>query len=487
MITEENLRVRTLKSIKWVSLGILLPKFISPITSIILASILIPSDFGTVSICLTIVSFLTLIQGLGLSDFLLKNSKDPLVITLTAFWSNVMMACILYFILAFFAPFIAEFYNNPLLTSYTRVLGLNLIINSFGLIPSTLMRKELKFESIFYIQFIPNIINALVIIPLALLNWGIWAIIVASLLQNFCTNSAYLYYSKLNIKFLFLYKELFQMFHFGKFVVLEQLVEFVYSNFDILILGYFLPFNEVGFYFLGKSWITLVFNILNSPINTIIYPALNKYKDDFKSLVNVFEKVEQRMFFLNVPVMTLICLGSELVINIFLPHRYLPLASVISILVIGEGLVRNFSMQRDIFKVINKPNIYPNAFLINLVVAIISMLFAAKFGLFIFCIVKTLNDLLYCVIQMIIIRNIKLFSLLNFWQVSKFTILSTLSMILAWTFIQNFAFFESQLFQFINLIVSLIVCGTVFIGTFHLLDKRLLREIYLDAKTALNK
>jgi O-antigen/teichoic acid export membrane protein len=112
MVIEGNLKTHTLKSIKWVSLGILLPKFISPLTSIILASILLPSDFGTVSICITIVSFLTLIQGLGLSDFLLKSSDNPIEISLTAFWTNLIMSVILYLTLLISAPLLASAWDG---------------------------------------------------------------------------------------------------------------------------------------------------------------------------------------------------------------------------------------------------------------------------------------------------------------------------------------------------------------------------------------
>lgn len=185
--------------------------------------------------------------------------------------------------------------------------------------------------------------------------------------------------------------------------------------------------------------------------------------------------------------MTVICLGAEMAINIFLPLRYSPLSGVISILVIGEGCVRNFSMQRDIFKVINKPHIYPRAFLFNLIVAIISMSFSAKFGLLYFCLVKILNDLLYCIIQIIIIRDIKLFSFFDFWRVSKFALFSSSIMAFSWLFIENLISIESRIFQFMFLFFLLIISLIIFIGTYHRLDKRMLNEIYLDAKTALNK
>ena len=428
MASNETIKVQSLKSIKWVSLGIVLPKLISPLITVVLANLLLPKDFGVISLCSALISFFTLIQGLGFLDYIIKETKISDETLYTAFWGNLLVSILFYFVLLMLIPVLVLLYSTTILSAILPILGLNLILNAIGLVPNALLRKGLKFKKLFFIQFAPMLINVCVVIPLAYWGYGIWALIIGSLLQTAIVNIFFLISLRWLPKVIFIKNEFLQMFKFGKFVLIEQLIEFVYANLDILLLSYFLDMASVGVYFLAKTWILIIFNTLNSPINTIVYPSLHNFRNQFDKIQEIFSTVERRMIFLNAPVIIVIMLLSPAAVSLFLPEKWENVSLVLSIVVIGEGVARNLSIQRDIFKVLDKPEVYPKAFLINLIFAAISFPIAAEFGLLAFCLVRMLNDFLYTFVQMYVVKRILGFDVYDFWKISKTALISGLTM-----------------------------------------------------------
>lgn len=95
------------------------------------------------------------------------------------------MAVILYIILFFSANAISIFFSEPKLVSIFRVLALVLIINSFGLIQRTILIKNIDFKIQTKISVISSIVSGIIAILLAYLGFGVWSLVIQTLLMQF--------------------------------------------------------------------------------------------------------------------------------------------------------------------------------------------------------------------------------------------------------------------------------------------------------------
>ncbi|MDQ7949310.1 MAG: lipopolysaccharide biosynthesis protein [Pedobacter sp.] len=478
----DTIKDKSLKSIKWVSLGVVLPKLISPLTTIILANMLLPKDFGIISICTAFISFFNLIQGLGFTDYIIKEKEIEQQTLYDAFWGNLGISIIFYLILVLLSPILAHIYSSPVLLKVFPVLSLTLLINAIGLVPNSLLKKSLKFKALFFIQFVPMFVNIMLVVPFAYFGYGIWSLVIGSLVQALLVNVLYIFTLKWKPRFYFNRTGFIKMFKFGKFVVVEQLMEFLYGNLDVLLIGYFLDLTVAGSYFLAKNWIQVIFNAINGSISNIIYPSLHHYKEDPNQIRIIFENIEKRMIFLNLPIIVGTVLLAPIAVTLFLPNKWENVSLIIGIIVIGEGTIRNLSLQRDIFKIIDRPEIYPKAFIINLFFAVVSFPIAAKFGILAFCITRMLNDFLYTFIQMKLVKKYIGFSFYSFFRISKYTLLSCLIMGIVLFF--GIHIFKLYL-QAINyyLFAILVIFGMVSYGvSYMLLDRLMFNELVGNLK-----
>ena len=172
-----NIKSKTSKSLFWRSVEKFLVNGSQFVISLVLARLLLPSDYGTIAL-LTIFIALSqvLIEG-GFSQVIIqKQDRDSLSFS-TMFCCNIFTALLLYLIIYIIAPNIASFYNLPELTSVMRIYCITLVINSLYIVKKTQLIMDLKFKVQAYITFISVAISGILGIILAVYNYGVWALV----------------------------------------------------------------------------------------------------------------------------------------------------------------------------------------------------------------------------------------------------------------------------------------------------------------------
>src|SRR5699024_7113567 len=99
----------------------------------------------------------------------------------TAFWTSIAIAVVVYGIVFFTAPLLADFMKMGELEPMLRVLGLALFVIALSGIPSALLERDMNFRSLGLRSVIGTVIGAVVAIPMALLGAGAWALIAQTL------------------------------------------------------------------------------------------------------------------------------------------------------------------------------------------------------------------------------------------------------------------------------------------------------------------
>jgi len=135
------------KGIFWNAIGKYSHQGISFVVSIILSRILFPAEFGMIAMLTIFTEIAICFIDSGLSVALIQKKECTNKDFSTVFYFNITVSLIFYLILFFTAPFIAKFYELPQLTNITRLVALVFLINSFGTIQSTILKKNLNFKA----------------------------------------------------------------------------------------------------------------------------------------------------------------------------------------------------------------------------------------------------------------------------------------------------------------------------------------------------
>jgi O-antigen/teichoic acid export membrane protein len=159
-------------------------QFISFIISVVLARLLVPSDFGVIAIFGVVIAIASTIVDGGLVSSLIRTNNPDESDYSTVFIFNIFASFFLYILIYLLAPLISNFYNVSILTPVIRMYGLTVIVNSFVTVQRTHFIKDMNFKVAFKIKMPSLIIGGIFGIVLAYVGFGVWALVYSAVIQS---------------------------------------------------------------------------------------------------------------------------------------------------------------------------------------------------------------------------------------------------------------------------------------------------------------
>ena len=183
-----NLKQKSIKGLLWDFIGRIGLQGVGFFVSIILARILAPEDFGLLAIIMVIISLASVFLDFGFSTALIQRSEVNDSHYASVFYLNVAMGFLLATFIFFTAPFIADFYENNLLTNLIRLMSLSFIVNSFGNVTRAHLRREMNFKLISLSNVIAAFFSGTLAVYMAWAGYGVWSLAVQSIVNQLIAN-----------------------------------------------------------------------------------------------------------------------------------------------------------------------------------------------------------------------------------------------------------------------------------------------------------
>lgn len=332
----------------WGLLNRFLPSLLSIVATMIMARFLTPEDFGAIGV-VSIVFFVarTLIDsGFGGSLINEKDIKDIDYSTVSVF--NLVMGLGLYGLIIVFSGIIEDYFGILNLRYVVILLGLTLVISPFGLVPNTILQKNLRFSDLCKISVISIILANVISLVMAFYGFGVYALVANQVLQSLFSVILLFAYSHYRFSFHFSYNSLRKLFSFGFFTALSSMVDEIYENLLTSLTGKYLNVQQAGYLSQSKR-LEEAFSIsLTSAISTVSFPILSKIKDNENAFMKECESIYRIILLISVPLLVIIAIFSKEVIFIMLGSQwieasfYLKVLSVAGIFMVMETLIRIF-------------------------------------------------------------------------------------------------------------------------------------------------
>ena len=284
----DNLKQKSIKAFAWDFSGKIANQSVSFIVSIFLARLLSPSDFGMLAMVYVVIALSASLMDMGLGEALIQKKELTEKHYSSVFFFNISVGFFLALLLFFLSPFVGLFYNNNSLIPIAQAMSLLFILNSFGNVIRVKLRRELKYNIPTKANFFSSLFSGIVGITMAFTGFGVWSLVVQSLIKPIIANS-YLFLSvKWRPKLQFAWQALKDLWSFGFRMFISGIINIIFVNLDSIIIGKLFSPVILGFYYRARSLNNYIVQYSSASLLSVLLPALSKVQDDlirFKSIV----------------------------------------------------------------------------------------------------------------------------------------------------------------------------------------------------------
>lgn len=313
--------------------GTLLINFIS---SMVLARLLSPDDYGCIGMLMIFVTLSQAFVDGGFASALIQKHNPTQTELSTVFIWNVFLSVCLYGIIYLAAPSIAHFYNIPLLAAVLRIMGLSLIINSFSLVHVAILQIQLQFKALAIRDIVSNLLSVILTIVLAYQGFGVWALVAQILSVGFFKSIILWITFNWRPCFCFSFPAFKSLFRFGGFMFLTNILNAIGNNIQGLLLGRYATAVDMGYYTQGKKLSDVASTGFSSVVEQVAFPVMSGYNSDNpKSAGFVLRRYLCTVAFFVIPLMLLLVMVSVPVITIVYSSKWLPVVPYFNLLCIA--------------------------------------------------------------------------------------------------------------------------------------------------------
>ena len=332
----DKLKTKTLKGFLWAFFDAVGYQGVQFIVMLILARILEPAEFGLIAMLTIFISLSQVFLDSGFATALIQKKNADYIDENSIFYFNILAGVITVFILWFLAPWIGSFYNEPELISLTRVLSITLFIDSFGIIHYTLLKRAIDFKKLAKVSLISSVLSGIIAISMAYNNFGVWSLVLYTICNKSFRLILYWLYSNWRPKLIFSFKSLYSMFNYGSNVLFISILETVFNNLYLIVIGKLFSPADLGYYSRAKSLQQIPVQNISGIVSRVTFPTFSKIQDDKTRLRRGLKKSVSTVALITLPMMIGLYILAKPVVLVLLTTKWLPSVPYLQLLcVIG--------------------------------------------------------------------------------------------------------------------------------------------------------
>lgn len=322
--------------------------------TVVLARLLAPDDFGLFGITIMAVSLLETFSQNGFQQALTQKKGDIASYLDSAWVVQIVRGLVLALALFFLAPFIATFFNAPDSEQILKVVAIAVVLQGFYNIAIVYFSKELQFGKYFLYQIVGTLTDFAVSVGFALAFRSVWALVFGLLAGTVARLVlSYLAYSYLP-RFSFNVKKAGELFVFGKWVFITNIIAFFIMQADGFFVAKILGITALGFYQIAyKIPSILAIDILAGAI----FPAYAKIQDNLDKIKQAYLKILRLFAFFLLPAAGGLLSITPEFIQLFLGEKWLPAAGAMQALIVSTLVWTIAVLSNYVFLALGKPEI----------------------------------------------------------------------------------------------------------------------------------
>ena len=404
---------RGLNGVFWSFVERFSAKAVQFIIGILIARMLDPKDYGLLGMILIFVSLPQVFVDGGFSKALIqKSNRDEKDFT-TVFYFNFLISSIFYVIVFCLAPLASIFYDEPTLTELVRIIGLNIPLNALVIVQQTRYTIQINFKAQSVISLVSSIVGGIGGIYWAYNGYGVFALVYQILLRS--SISALLYWRHPYVMpfknfSMFRLKELFG---FGSKLLLARLINTVYNNIYLLLIGKYFSAVSLGYFTRAKQFVDLPSVTLMSVVQKVSFPLFCEVSRDVEKLKLKFRGIIRLTALVSFPLMIGLAILAKPIVLIMLTEKWLEAVWFLQVLCVSGALLPIHSLNLSVLNAMGRSDLFLKIEVAKKVIITLVIFCSIPFGIEAFIVGIVLNSFIFLGINGYYSRKLLDYSIIN--------------------------------------------------------------------------
>lgn len=406
-------------------------KLISLASTIILARLLTPSDFGIVAMAMAVIAFVEMLGDFGFNIYLVQK-EDLSPSDLDSAWTvQVLLGFLQGGILIAIASPVADIYNEPRLVNVFYTMAIIIICGGWRNIGVVYFHKDMRFHMEFMLRVPAKVIGILVSVAMGLWLRNYWAMVAGIGVQRITEVITSYIISAHRPRFS--WRQIKPLMNWSKWVYWNTTLSFLTQRLPDLMIGKFLGTHQVGTFSVSQSLATLPTSELSDPIARATFPSFVKLRGDVELFQEAYLKVLGTIAFVTIPLGVWIAANASILVSILLGTKWMDAVPILTVLSLGAALKTQQSNTGSVFLAQGRPFVVTKLLTVRVVLMIGGLTYAIlKAGILgaawsLFCVELIMTPTMFFEIR----KSLRV----SYWAIYRCFVRPVVSSCVMWAFI----------------------------------------------------
>lgn len=367
----ESVGKRAVRGTFWSFLSYASGRLVTFVTTLILARLLAPEEFGVIAYCTLVIAYLDLLNNFGVGHALIARRDRLEEAQNAAFVVSVGSSLFLYAGVWFAAPSIAAFFNEPQVTPLLRVLSVGLLLVGVGTVPMAMLQRDLRFKAYLLPGIVRNVIKAVVAVGMAWQGFGVWSLVVSELVNKVLEVIIPWLIMRWRPSRAFDARVMREMLGYGVHIMGVSLVGSFMVNVDYLLVGRLLGAAALGYYTMAFRIPELVIRSVGQIVSTVAFPVLAHTQSDPEKTHEVYFAYLRYMALVTFPAGVGLALLAPALVQVFFAEVWRPMTAPMQCIALASAFSIVSYLSGIIYNAIGRPDLTLKLSLVKLPIVVI--------------------------------------------------------------------------------------------------------------------
>lgn len=376
-----SLRKKAIGGVIWTVVDTFVLRGFSFLATIVLARWLGPEEFGMVGMIAVFIAIGTSITDSGLSNSLIRTKNADDKDFSTVFILNLTLSAGVYLFLFLSAPYIADFFNQPVLKNLVRVYCLSFIFSAFSAVQLARLTSDMQFKKITKLNIPGTIIGTIVGLLMGYFGFGVWSIVCMYLVTQLVQSISLWLSSKWRPSMQYSKEKAKYHYSYGYKLMLSGLLDTIFKNGYNIVIGKFYSARELGFFERSKSFNEYPVTTITRVVSKVTFPLLSNLQDDKERISSVYKKLMRLTFFITAPLMFGAAAIAHPLFLLVLGEQWVEAVPYFQILCLAGMFYPIHAFNLNVFKVYGRSDLFLRLEIIKKMIITIGLIIGFQFGI----------------------------------------------------------------------------------------------------------
>jgi len=289
----------------WSIIAYTFGKFSGFASSIVLARLLMPKDFGLIAMVNTVTAIVQVLGYWGVGAVVMYQREDHEKYANTAWWIDVIIGLCLFILANLTAPLAALYYHEPRVRVIILIASLNYLINPLGNMMDVLLRREFRFRESTLITLVNGLVVSILTVIFAFLGMGVWSFVYPSIVAALVTVVLRWWACSFRPSIRVHWELSRKILNFGRHMFGSGVFDYINQNVDYILVGGLFGKTQLGLYLFAYNLGTWIVQNISVVIASILFPTITSVQQDHERASKLFLRLVEVISIVGFPIIAI--------------------------------------------------------------------------------------------------------------------------------------------------------------------------------------